>query len=121
MLGAPPKEKETVWLNRTHAAPFYLVAVLTIVLGYIAWFSVRLYPLIPFSLGGGRPLSVVFVASEKKFPQGILNDGVSERSIPYKLLLETDKSYVVVSPQQNEESIEIARDSVQGIVVLKDQ
>ena len=44
---------ETPWKNRTHAAPFYLGFLLIIVLGYTVWFSVRVYPLIPFSLGGG--------------------------------------------------------------------
>jgi MFS family permease len=114
------EEKASPWRNRSHAAPFYMTLLLTIVLGYVLWFSVRVYPLIPFSLGGGRPLTVAFIASERPLPEGIVKDGSSQRSVPYKLLMETDKSYVVLSPEHNEESIEFARDSVDGMVVLKD-
>ena len=58
--------KETRWTNRSHAAPFYLTLLLTVVLVYTAWFSGSIYPLIPFSLGGGRPLTVAFIEGEKK-------------------------------------------------------
>jgi hypothetical protein len=37
---------------------------------------------------------------------------------PYKLLLATDKSFVVVSPSDKERSVESSRDSVAGMVVL---
>ena len=113
--------KETPMLNRSHAGPFYLLLLLTIALIYVVWFSVRVYPLIPFSLGGGKPLTVVFIAGEKRLPDGIVNDISSpRRSVPYKLLTMTEKSYVVLSPEHNEESIEFAKDSVQGMVVLKE-
>jgi hypothetical protein len=70
-------EKETWLLNRSHAAPFYLASCSTwrslpmIVLCYTVWFSVRRYPLIPFSLGGGKPLTVAFSEGEKKMPDEI--------------------------------------------------
>jgi hypothetical protein len=35
------------------------------VMWYGVWFSSRIYPLIPFSLGGGKPLTVVFIEGEK--------------------------------------------------------
>ena len=111
--------KETWWMNRSHAAPFYLSALLMIVLCYALWFSVRIYPLIPFSLGGGKPLTVAFIEGEKKMPDEIQKaDRSAKRSIPYKLLLATDKSFVVVSPSDKECSMEISRESVAGIVVL---
>ncbi|HLV96123.1 MAG TPA: hypothetical protein VKS44_13100 [Candidatus Acidoferrales bacterium] len=116
-----PTENETWWKNRRHAVPFYLSLLLMTGLAYVLWFSVRVYPLIPFSLGGGRPLTVAFMASEKKFPDGIKADtSTTNRSIPYGLLVATDKSYVVMSPNQNEKSIEVSRDSVAGIVVLQE-
>jgi hypothetical protein len=112
--------KETWWMNRSHAAPFYFASLVMTVMSYAVWFSVRIYPLIPFSLGGGRPITIVFIEGEKKMPDAIERSAPStKRSIPYKLLLSTDKSYVVVSPSPKERSIEISRDSVAGIVVLQ--
>ena len=91
-----------------------------IVMGYSMWFSQRIYPFIPFSLGGGSPLVVAFIEGEKKMPDEIEKpDRSAKRSIPYKLLLATDRSYIVASPSPNEKSIEISRDSVAGMVVLK--
>jgi len=112
-------KKETWWMNRSHAAPFYLASLLMIVLCYVLWFSVRIYPLIPFSLGGGKPLTVAFIEGEKKMPDELQKtDRSAKRSVPYKLLLATDKSFVVVSPSDKERSVEISRDSVAGLVVL---
>lgn len=114
-------ENETWLINRQHAVPFYSTLLLMIALGYILWFSVRVYPLIPFSLGGGNPLTVAFMESEKKFPAGIKADtSTTNRSIPYRLLMATDKYYVVISPNRYEKSIEVSRDSVAGIVVLEE-
>jgi hypothetical protein len=115
-----PSDEETRLMNRRHAAPFYLSLLFTIVLGYVLWFSVRIYPLIPFSLGGGRPLTIVFLEGEKKLPEGIKTDTSSKRSIPYKLLVATEKLYVVLSPERDEKSIEVSRDAVAGIVVLEE-
>jgi hypothetical protein len=115
-----PAEKETWLMSRSHAAPFYLTALSMIVLGYAVWFSVRIYPLIPFSLGGGRPLTIVFIEGEKKMPDEIEKAGPSaKRSVPYKLLLSTDRYYVVVSPSPKERSMEVSRDSVAGMIVLQ--
>jgi hypothetical protein len=112
-------KKDTWWMNRSHAAPFYLASLLMIVLCYVLWFSVRIYPLIPFSLGGGKPLTVVFIEGERKMPAEIQKaDQTAKRSVPYKLLLATDKSFVVVSPSDKERCVEISRDSVAGMVVL---
>lgn len=110
----------TWWLNRTYAAPFYFTFLVILVLSYTVWFGVRIYPLIPFSLGGGKPLTVAFIEGDKKMPDEIQKVGPgSKRSIPYKLLLSTDRSYVVISPSPTERSVEISRDDVAGIVVLK--
>lgn len=107
------------WMNRSHAAPFYLTTLFVIVLVYAIWFAVRIYPLIPFSLGGGKPRTIVFVEGDKKLPDEIKkSDQSAKRSMPYKLLLETDRYYVVVSPNSKEKSIEVSSDSVAGIVVL---
>ena len=85
---ADPKV-ETHWRNRRDAAPFYLASLMLAVLCYALWFSVRLYPLIPFSLGGGKPLTVVFFEGEKRMPDEIQKANQSDkRSVPYKLLLD---------------------------------
>jgi hypothetical protein len=57
---------------------------------------------------------------EKKLPDVIKSDISLKRSIPYELLVTTDKSYVVMSPDPNEKSIEVSRDSVAGIIVLEE-
>jgi hypothetical protein len=111
--------RETPWVKRG-AAPFYLTLLVTIVLAYTLWFSVRVYPLIPYSLGGGRPLTVAFIEGDKNLPDGIEADESSKRSIPYALLVATDKYYVVVSPERGEKSIEVSRESVAGMIVLND-
>jgi hypothetical protein len=111
--------RETWWKNRSHAAPFYLALLLMIVLSYCLWFSARIYPLIPFPLGGGKPLTVAFFEGEKKMPEEIQRlDPSAKRSIPYKLLMATDKYFIVVSPSDKERSVEISRDSVAGMIVL---
>ena len=114
-------ESETWWCNRSHAAPFYMAFLLIIVMAYSVWFSVRIYPLIPFSLGGGRPLTVAFFeGGEKRMPDEIKKlDPSAKRSIPYRLLLATDKYYIVVSPAPEEQSLEVNRESVAGMVVLR--
>jgi hypothetical protein len=111
--------KET-WLVNRQAVPFHITLLLSVTLTYVIWFAVRIYPLIPFSLGGGRPLTVAFIAGEKRLPAEIKPDSASNRSIPYKLLLATDRYYVVLSQNRDERSIEVSRDSVAGIVVLEE-
>src|ERR1700692_1856163 len=112
-------EKET-WLQNRQAVPFHLSLLLTIVVAYVLWFSARIYPLIPFSLGGGKPLTVAFIAGEKKLPDVIKEDVSLKRSIPYQLLVTTDKGYVVLSHDPDEKSTEVRRDSVREIVVLEE-
>ncbi len=64
--------------------------------------------------------TVAFLEGEKKMPNEIeKTDRSAKRSIPYKLLVATDKYYIVVSPSPNEKSLEIDRDSVAGMVVLR--
>jgi hypothetical protein len=114
-----PTAKETWWINRSHAAPFYLSSLLLIVFCYALWFSVHIYTLIPFSMGGGKPLTVAFFEGEKKMPDEIQKAVPSAKvSVPYKLLVETDRYFVVVSPSDKEQSIEVSRDSVAGVVIL---
>jgi hypothetical protein len=111
-----PKEQEGFFINRD-APPFYLSLFLCIVGLYVLWFSKNIYPLIPYSFGGGRPLTVVFIPGEKKLPDGLKLDQSSKRSVPYKLLATTDKYYVVLSQEPGQLSIELSRDYVAEMIV----
>jgi hypothetical protein len=113
------KESERWYVGR-HALPLYLTVLCLGILAYASNFATMVYPLIPYSLGGGKPRTIVFIPGKDGLPVGIARDNVTGRSTSYKLLTETDKSYVVISPTPNEESIEIGRDTVHGIVVLKE-
>jgi hypothetical protein len=107
------------WLNR-HLVPFYLTIFVLAIILYALVFATSFYPLIPASLGGGMPRTIIFIPTKDGLPPGITKDNSSNSSIPYKLLTATDRSYVVIAPISTEESIEIGRDAVTGIVVLKD-
>jgi len=107
------------WLNR-QVVPYYLTVFALGTVLYALLFGSSIYPLIPASVGGGRPRTIVFLPAKDGLPVGILKDNSDERSIPYELVTQTDRSYVVISPAPNEESIEINRDAVRGIVVIRD-
>jgi hypothetical protein len=62
LLSIPDVWQAMTWGMGIRIYVFYLVMAN---IGYAVWFSVRIYPLIPFSLGGGRPLTVVFFEGEK--------------------------------------------------------
>jgi len=87
---------------------------------YMSSFSRRLYPEIPMWLGGGEPQSVVFLLkTDAKGQAAPLSRDKSDesRSIVYKLILETDTSYVVLGGLPQEKSITFNRDAVAGYVV----
>ncbi len=99
----------------------YLPALLVLVLiWYVLYFATTIYPHIPYSLGGGEPLPVVFLLKGPKsqFTMPLASDCSGKRTKPYELLLATDKVYVVKSPREDEKTIEINRDAVLGMVVL---
>ncbi len=112
-----PKEKEGMFINRD-APLFYLSLFLCLVGLYVVWFSKNIYPLIPYSFGGGRPLTVVFIPGEKKLPDGLKLDPTLKRSVPYKLLATTDKYYVALSQEPGQLSIELSRDYVAEMIVI---
>jgi hypothetical protein len=86
---------------------------------YIWFFAVNIYPAIPYEWGGGKPLDVIFLEGDKLLPDGIVKDGNTRHSIAYKLLVVTEKSYVVLPQLPNQKSLQLGRESVQGIIVLK--
>jgi hypothetical protein len=88
------------------------------ILLYALLFAGLFYPLIPASLGGGRPRTIIFIPAKDGLPIGIVKDNASGEPVPYKLLEVTDRSYVVISANPNEVLIEIDRDAVQGMIVV---
>ena len=107
------------WANRD-ALPFYGTLLISILLVYVLLFAVRVYPLIPYSLGGGKPLTVVFLMGEKETADFLVRDSSSHRSVPYKQLAATERTFVVLPSDPNQRSIEFNRDTVLGVVVLKE-
>jgi len=109
--------KKNVFFHRDTSS-FYLSLLLVVVCWFTVWFSKNIYPLIPYSWGGGKPLTVVFVLGEKKLPDTLKLDPSSKRTLPYRLLTTTDKYYVVLSQEPSQLSIELSRDYVAEMVVL---
>ena len=89
-------------------------------LKYISYFSIAVYPVIPIALGGGKPQSVVFIIDSAEHGSPVLADNSRTHSIPYKLLLQTEDSYVVESPTRGEKAVEFRMESVRGMIVVQD-
>jgi hypothetical protein len=106
-------------LMSRNLASFYGGVAVTTVGFYIWLFAVNIYPAIPYEWGGGKPLDVIFLEGDKPLPDGIVKDGNTRHSIAYKLLVVTEKSYVVLPQPANHKSLQFDRESVQGIIVLK--
>jgi hypothetical protein len=111
------------WNIKTVAIPFVASAFcLFYFLAYISYFSTNIYPQIPHELGGGKPLSVIFLlkSNEGQSLQPLTSDASGRRSIPYKLLIETDSAYVVLSTDTKEFVLRINKDAVNGYSVLRE-
>jgi hypothetical protein len=96
-----------------------VICILTISL-WVAQFARKVYPKIPFSLGGGEPRSVVFVLNEgpNQTQNFLVRDGNGPRTVPYKLVLENEGSFVVLSLADGQKAIEFDRKSVAAVIVL---
>lgn len=114
-----PGDLKHTWLHR-RTVPFYGTGLFVIFFAYVFFFAVKIYPLIPYSLGGGKPLTVVLLLGDKQIPGILAKDASSHLSIPYKLLEATDKAFVVLPTDPSQESIEFSRAAVLGVEVLKD-
>lgn len=123
-----------------HAMAFasivYLIPCLFV---YTALFAYSIYPRIPRTLGGGRPTHVRFSlkelpiqsgsnpanaetgqSSSPKSPEPIValaRDPKYQRfTVPYRLLLATDKTYVILQADNDGSTYEFPKDAVSGIV-----
>ncbi len=84
-------------------------------------FATHIYARIPYELGGGKPLRVVFLLRPDREASPLIEDGATGKSIPYNLLLATDRTFVVLPQDQKVKSIEFERSSVIGLKVLREQ
>lgn len=94
---------------KRHASIGWIVTLLAIVfVGYVVRFSRLVYPGIPASIGGGRPINVRFAISDEM-----------KRVIPidnartYPLLMTTERTYTVLDHGR---PVEISRDAVKAII-----
>jgi hypothetical protein len=89
---------------------------------YLSYFARHVYAEIPFAMGGGKPQTVLFLTRRSDdgvtFPQA--SGQPNNRSIPYKLILETDSTYTVLPENTSENAIQFNRDAVTGYIILKD-
>ena len=95
---------------------------LILFLGYLSYFTFRVYSQIPFWAGGGKAQTIAFllkVDSKAEVSPVSPDKATQDRSIPYKLILETDTSYIVLSENPKEKAIKVNRDAVAGFVVLE--
>src|SRR6267143_1484566 len=115
-------KKEERGLNFKTASQIGLPLVFSafFVLAYTKQFSHDVYPEIPFAIGGGKPESVVFLLKRTTGLDSppVVRDKTKDRSIPYKLILETDNSYAVISQGSDERAIQFNREAVDGYVVM---
>ena len=95
---------------------------LILFLGYLSYFTFRVYSQIPFWAGGGKAQTIAFllkVDSKAEVSPVSPDKATQDRSIPYKLILETDTSYIVLSENPKEKAVKVNRDAVAGFVVLE--
>jgi hypothetical protein len=94
------------------------------VLAYTGNFANSFYPEIPATLGGGKPTMVRFLLSGEDSDGPALGVLMREApgpfSIPYKLLLTTDGTYVVLSEDDPDQALEFSKDLVSGVKMVRE-
>ena len=85
--------------------------VVLFIIGYIGFFSARLYPRIPALLGGGAPTRVRFVM--KAPPNDVVKLQSGRTTIVYPLLLESEKTIVVLN---GDRAISFSHDLVDAVI-----
>jgi hypothetical protein len=114
---------ETHGIKRTFPLAFLGAVSVFTFFAYMSYFANRLYSEIPFAIGGGKPQTVLFLMKQNHdgAPAPVVQGQSGERSIPYKLILETDTTYSVLSEVETENAIQFNHDAVNGYVILKDR
>lgn len=99
------------------------LSIFILFVGYLGSFSYTLYENIPIGYGGGKPEIIQFIIKDEKDKTSLPIElaSSSNKSIPYKLLLETDKTYVILPNNSQTKSIELNRDLFAGIIYLSEE
>jgi len=106
-------------LSKRHTWRMVTTIIVMIFVTCILQFAKDLYPRIPYSLGGGQTRQVKFwLGPGTAFDSFLERDGTTPYTVPYELLLENDNSFAVISPKDNQRSIEFDRKAVGGVIVL---
>ena len=91
---------------------------------YLILFASVVYSIIPFGMGGGRPIIVRFVLkpNDENLNKMLRRaDGLTHLSASYELIVETEKTYVLGWRENEHNAVAlIARDSVNGYVIQKE-
>lgn len=98
--------------------------LLFLFIAYSGYFVKNIYPHIPLAFGGGRPIMVQFLL-KASVQNGIAKNDILKtessglRSVPYKLILVTDKTYVIMVDDSLKKSVEFNKDITDGLIMLK--
>lgn len=89
---------------------------------YMSMFNKYIYNEIPFGMGGGKYEKVVFIIKEdlKEFVY-LQTDENNKTVANYKLILETDDSYIIKGNNDKEKSIEIRKDNIVACIRINDE
>jgi hypothetical protein len=83
---------------------------------YIAYFATRIHAIIPQAVGGGRPVPIrLFLGQNCSSDLRSRIEGEGD----WRLLLRTPTSYFLLPADNQNRSIELSRELVQGIVALR--
>lgn len=111
-------QKHAQALMRSMAAVF-AVFLMLVSLEYLVWFSRTLFPLIPQSLGGGKPIVIRLISSSVPANGNELSIADEARlSMPCQLLLEQTDSFVVRFPSLNGQVLRLEKDAYAGYLMV---
>jgi hypothetical protein len=109
-------------IRQTFPIVFPLALCVLTFFGYMSYFARSLYSEIPFAIGGGKPQTISVLVKQnhdRASAPVVLEQLGGARSIPYRLVLETDLTYTVLSGVPKEGAIQLNRDSVAGYIILE--
>jgi hypothetical protein len=112
------KEKRPLKPEAVASLAFPVIFTVLVLTSYLTFFAFSIYRDIPFALGGGRPLSVIFLLKPNSTKMPLVSADAGFRSIPYKLVLATNTTYTVLSDNSKEKVIQFNHDAVLGYIVL---
>ncbi len=104
------------------SSAFFLLFSAAAFLQYLSIFSRQIYPVLPASLGGGKPLSVQLVLSDA-FAARVASVGLLEfqdatsTTVAYELIIETDENYILKSMGKPASTIGLRKELVDALAI----